>query len=253
MADFKSRLTMMSEMRKKHLTQLRANQLDSSKDKNGSASSSLVGTLRFLAVSEYVLHSSKNTFTGNLTESAELQTKLFSRFEVGESISPSYVSMMSYKALLNALASGNEECAKNFASKMGGRPDIEKEYDRPFDIAFGYALKLITLSDLASAAQWVDALEIACKDAENTDFMGYAKVLRATINSSLSEANAGLIEVVAGHKRQSSGKGLFKDTEDELLCVWGIAVTNLARMRGLNVSAIEPLIPSDLLLTRKPL
>lgn len=163
MADFKGRLKMMSEMRKKHLVQLRENQLDSSKDRTGSASNSLIGTLRFLAIAEYEQRNDTVIFKENMTEAAKVQLNLLSRFDEGENISPSYVSMMSYKALLNALASGNIDCAKKIASKMGGRPEIEKEHDRPFDIAFGYALKLIVSSDFVAATQWVDALETACR------------------------------------------------------------------------------------------
>ena len=46
---------------------------------------------------------------------------------------------------------------------------------------------------------------------------------------------------------QSKGRGVFRDKEDEMLCVWGIGIANLARWRGLNVDAIPPLIPNDLL------
>lgn len=247
MTGIAARFEVLSEMRRKHLAQLVVNQADPLKDKSGSASSSLAGMLRFLSVSEYVLNKNVSEFRSMLVKAAALNNQLFERFDKGETISPSYVSMMSYKALLNVLASGDENLAKEFAAKMGGRSYLEKEYDRAFDIDFGYALKSILLSDFTSAGQWVDALDAACKDSENTDFVGYAKVLRAILSANHADANAGLAQVVAGHKRQCVGKGLFKDTEDELLCVWGVAVANLARMRGVKVQPIEPLIPGDLL------
>lgn len=237
----------MSEMRKKHLTQLRKNQADSARDKTGTASNSLAGTLRFLAVSEFVLNQDKRTFVENLVEAATLRRNLIERFEAGEDISPSYVSMMSYKSLMDALAAGDVQAAKDIAAKMGGRSSIESEYDRPFDLAFGYALKHIVLSDVDSVGQWLDALEVASKDPENKDFAGYAKMLKAIVDKDVPQANAALSDVVAGHKRQCTGKGLCKDTEDELLCVWGVAVANLARMHGVQVDPIEPLIPRDLL------
>lgn len=55
MPDIRSRLGMLSQVRHKHLAQLRADFSQLEKDKNGSATNSLVGTLRFLAVADYVL------------------------------------------------------------------------------------------------------------------------------------------------------------------------------------------------------
>src|SRR5690606_4644420 len=112
---------------------------------------------------------------------------LIERFDAGEDISPSYVSMMSYKSLMDALAAGDGQVAKDIAAKMGGRSSIESEYDRPFDLAFGYALKHIVLSDVDSVGQWLDALEVASKDPENKDFFGYAKVLKAIVDKDVPQ------------------------------------------------------------------
>lgn len=248
MAIDKAKLAKVADAERQDVEFLRKKAADLVKDVKGTVANNLAGSLRLIGVADYVVENSPDLFRAGVSEAAMLRSKLLERFDDGDGVSPSYVSMMSYKALLNALAAGNEQLAKDFASRMGGRSDLEKEYDRPFDIAFGYALKNVVLSDLASAVQWVDAMEVAGKDAENADFIGYAKVLRAILNASHSEANDGLADVVAGHKRQCSGKGLFKDTEDELLCVWGVAVANLALMRGLQVDPIEPLIPADLLI-----
>jgi hypothetical protein len=35
--------------------------------------------------------------------------------------------------------------------------------------------------------------------------------------------------------------------EDEMLCVWGTGLANLARVRGLSITPPGPLIPTDLL------
>jgi hypothetical protein len=238
---------MMREMRRKHLVQLRTNCASPEKDKEGSATNSLVGTLRFLAVADYLLEKDVAAFRSGLTEAAGLRMQLLDRFDAGEPISPSYVSMLTYKAIFNALASGNEPLSKALALKMGGREAIECEYDRPFDVAFGYALKNVLEEDAAAAARRVTALELLCKESENADFRGYATVLRAILDQNAEVAMSGIAEVVAGHKRQSKGGGLFKDSEDEQLSVWGIGLVNLARMRGLKVGSSDPLIPTDLL------
>jgi hypothetical protein len=120
MSGIEKRLPMLLEMRKKHLKQLYVNQSDPAKDKSGSATNSLVGTLRFLAVADYVLKKDIVGFRSKLSEAAGLRSKLFNRFDAGEAISPSYVSMLSYKALCNALASGDLQLANELANHMGG-------------------------------------------------------------------------------------------------------------------------------------
>lgn len=247
MSGIEGRMKPLSEMRRKHLAQLKANCANLVKDKDGSASNSLVGSLRFLAVADYVLHRDIPAFRNQLIEAAHHRVRLFERIDAGEAISPSYVSMMSYKALLNALAAGDQSVARALAALMGGRDAVEQEYDRPFDIALGYTLKSILAGDGIAAMSHVEALESACRDPENQDFMGYAKALKAIVTQDADLLQDGLKEVLAGHKRQSKGSGLFKDTEDEVLCVWGVGLANLARMSGLPVGTDDPLIPGDLL------
>jgi len=206
-----------------------------------------VGTLRFIAVASYVLDKDVPAFRAGLAEAGGFSKQLFDRFGSGEPISPSYVSMMAFKELFNALASGDEGLSKAFAAQMGGRDAIEREYDRPFDVALGYVLKSILTTDDVAAMRYLQAFELACQERENSDFRGYAVVLRAILDQDIEAAEAGFREVIAGHQRQSKSGGLFKDTEDELLSVWGIGLANLARMQGLMVGPSSPFIPMELL------
>jgi len=59
--------------------------------------------------------------------------------------------------------------------------------------------------------------------------------------------NQGLQEIVKGHKKQVK-RGVFKLTDDEVLCVWGVGVANLARHHGLTVNSVEEWIPEKLLI-----
>lgn len=247
MSDLAKRLGVLRDMRRKHLSQLRSNASMPDKDSNGSASNSLAGTLRFLAVADYSLDKSVEAFRSQAIEATELRRCLFERFDSGDPVSPSYVSMMSYKSVFNALAAGNGDLAKSFATSMGGRDSVESEYDRPFDIALGYSLKSLLVADDLAAAQWIKEFSAACREPDNADFQGYAKVLQAVLDKDSESAAQGVEDVIVGHKRQSKVGGLFKDTEDELLCVWGIGVANLARLRGVPIQVDDPLIPSDLL------
>lgn len=241
------RLGVFREMRRKHLAQLRLNHSMPDKDKDGSTSDSLAGSLRFLGVADYVLDKNIAAFRGQLSEAAMLRLKLFERFDSGEPISPSYVSMMAYKPLLNALAASNEGLAQNLAAHMGGRDAIEADYDRLFDRAFGYCLKSIVIHDIAGAQRALQDLELTCNEPENFDFKGYVKALRSIIDHTVEMIPQAFEEIVAGHKKQSAGAGLFKDTEDEVLCVWGVAIANLARWNGLPVPGADPLLPAELM------
>lgn len=248
MKDIAYRLPMMREMRRKHLQVLRANASSPERDRDGTATGSLIGTVRFLAVADYVLDRDVTAFRSGIAEAASLRQDLINRFDSGEPISPSYVSMTNYKALFNALASGDMGLARSLAAKMGGRESIEHEYDRAFDAAMGYALKNVLMNHDGHAWLHVEALESACQGRENSDFEGYARLLRATMTGNAHAGEEALALLIAGHKRQSHGHGLFKDTEDALLCVWGIGLVNLARMRGLPIGSHDSLVPAELLM-----
>ena len=58
---------------------------------------------------------------------------------------------------------------------------------------------------------------------------------------------ASLFQASAEHVKRSKGGGALRDTPDELISIWGIGAANLARWKGLPVSAAPPLIPADLL------
>lgn len=243
----REKMALLAEDERADLHFLRSKISDPLKDKTGSASNSLAGSLRFLSVADYVLGKDVSAFRGQLSEAAMLRLKLFERYEAGEPISPSYVSMMAYKPLLNALAAANQGLAQDLAAHMGGRDAIEAEYDRLFDQAFGYCLKGIVVHDAAAARRALQDLEQACKESENSDFKGYVMALRSIIERDADVLPQAFEEIVAGHKKQSVGTGLFKDTEDEVLCVWGVAVANLARWNGLPVPNPNPLLPAELM------
>ena len=248
MSDLGSRIATLRAMRRNQLVRLRQNCESRDADENGSATSSVIGTLRFLAVADYILDGDVRALRYGLVEAASLRRRLFDRYDAGESISPSYVSMLAYKALFNALAAGSLDESRALAERMGGRASIEDEYDRPFDIAMGYALKSVVIGDDNAALEGIAALGRVCEDQENSDYIGYPGVLGAIVRGDPEMGESALDAVIAGHKRQMKGAGLFRDTEDELLCVWGVGLVNLARMRGLALRPREPLIPAAVLI-----
>lgn len=215
------------------------------KDKNGSSSNTLANLLRFTGVSEYLVNSDITAFKSYLNEAANIRLKIIQRFESGEAISKSYVSMLNYKYLFNAMASGDFDLSKNIAVLMGGREQIENENDHPFDIALGYALKSLVLNT-DDLSENITLFKTTASKPENKDFVGYAEAFDAINNSDNKMFGSALQNIISGHKKQCKGRGVFKDTEDEGLCVWGVSLVNLAKLRGLLVNFDDPLIPSSL-------
>jgi len=243
------RLPMLVELRLEgdHQATISRNAEDPVKDRNGSSSTALADNLRFFGVADYLLKSDVESFRQKLSESAKIQDKLFDRFDNGEPIDGSYVTMLSYKSVFDALAAGDLATAKSLASHMGGRASLEKEHDHPFDYAMGYTLRALVLNDSKQIQEWPAKLLAACAETGMTDFNGYGQVFQAIHANDSASANDGLKAIVKGHQKQSKGKGVFAGTKDEVLCIWGVGMANLAQYHGLQVEAVPPLIPEDLL------
>jgi hypothetical protein len=248
MAGLADRLPMLVELRGENRGIIRANAADREKDKGGSCSSMLALDLRFFGIADYVLKRDVKSFRLQLSEAAEIRKRMFERFEAGEPVDASYVTMLSYKELFNALAAANMPLARSLAGHMGGRHDLEKEHDHPFDYAMGYTLRAFVLDDFQEMRKCPPTLSATCRETNMSDFQGYVQVFEAMLSGDAASANQGLSAVVKGHQRQTKGKGVFANTEDEILCVWGVGMANLARSRGLSVEGVPPLIPNELLL-----
>lgn len=155
--------------------------------------------------------------------------------------------MLCYTELFDALASARIDLANTLAEIMGGRDVIEKKHDHPFDYALGYTLKAFVLNDRVAMTEWSKRFVDVTRQTTNRDFLGYADVFQAILMADPIAAQAGLKHIVKGHEKQSKGSGVFRYTPDEVLCVWGIGMANLARVHGLMVQGVPPLIPDELL------
>ena len=214
-------------------------------DKKGVIAGMLGMLLGKIAMVDYLVDKNVQSFRTGLAESASAYLKRFERFDAGEPISRSYVSMLAYKELLEALASGDMALSMNFAQKMGGRDALEKEYDTPFTIAMGYTLKYLILDDESNAKAWLAKLELLC-EGKLANFKGYVAMIAAIIHQDEAAMNAAIPALIEGHKKESKGQGMFSDLLDEYLAVWAIGLANLAKKRGLHLNAETDLIPKEL-------
>ncbi len=248
----RDRLPRLVQVRQEGFDLVRANAADVQKDWNGATSDMLSLDLRFFGVAAYVLHGDVSAFKTNLAEAAVLIRSLFEREEQGQPIDASLLSMIAHKDVFNALAAGDMELARSLAQRMGGRDELEKKHDHPFDRALGYTLRAFVLNQPQEMTKCAADFSIICKEADNADFQGYAHVFNAILTKNVAMANEGLQQILQGHKHQSKRGGVFKDTVDEILCVWGVGIANLARSDGLFVQGLPPLIPPDLLIPSFP-
>lgn len=247
MSKFAERIALLLTERLNHIVLLEENLRDETKDKDGTASSSVAGSLRFIGVAEYLVNGDIIQFNSQLKRASDIEYNLFLRYDSGEPIAESYVSMLAYKSIFDALAACEFDLAKNFAMVIGGRDKMEKYFDHPFDYAMGYTLKSIVLQDVEMMDKWSRDFTMVSTKKGNSNFSGYASMFIAIKDKDNNKAREALDEIVKGHIKLSKGRGVFKDTEDELLCVWGLGIVNLARYLGLDVPAHPPLIPDDLI------
>ena len=247
MGNIRERLAVLLEERLEDVAVLRLNASHTESDRTGSASASLANSLRFIGVAQYVLNHDIGAFKTNLIESARIRLRLLDRFDTRAPISKSYVSILVYKSIFNALAAGDFSLGQALASKMGGRSVIEQEYDHPFDLAMGYALRACVLDNESEMEVRIGQLESYC--AENSpNFVGYADLFKVIYSEANAYGSAALVRILEGHEREANGRGCFKDSEDEMISVWAVGTVNLARTRGLSIPAVAPLVPDDLLI-----
>ncbi|MCA9028000.1 MAG: hypothetical protein KDA86_22510 [Planctomycetaceae bacterium] len=228
------------------------------RDQAGAFSRNVCECFRQIGTARYLLYSDVDAFRQNLSESAKLRKKLVDRFLAGEPIPPSTVSDLTYKYLLDALAAGDFEGAKQIAEVTEKRHDdswtegtnivIQCEGSEDFAECFTYALKAFVLDRRGDMQHWTGRLEVSLRHPKMKTLAGYGQVLRGILDEDEQTANRGIQAVLEGHQKESKGSGLFAGTAEELICIWGIGISNLALHRGIRIDSSPPLIPGELLL-----
>jgi hypothetical protein len=78
-------------------------------------------------------------------------------------------------------------------------------------------------------------------------YAGYALAFEA-INKRDSEIFYKAFEMVMkGHRVLCRRGAEFGDSEDEIIAIWPLGLINLARMKGMDVTVDDSLVPKDLL------
>jgi hypothetical protein len=236
------------ECDREDLPQIQRKLQDPQADRNGVLSSTLMRMHRSIGVAEYVLNGSVSEFRARLSEGGRICLNMFRRYDSGEGISNSYVSMITYQNLFDLLASADFDLARDLALAMGGRDLIEKKNDHPFDYAFGYVLKAFVLRDRSETERRLGIFKEVCERKAPGGFSGYCELFEDMLSGNSSRSAKSVEALVRGHEKMSKGKGIFALRNDKYLCVWGIGMVNMARaLYALQVPSASPLIPDDLL------
>ncbi len=243
MAGLAQRLEAVARDRQTMVDRWRARLSDPRENATGTASNTLAGHLRLLAIAAYALDRDVRRFRLLLGESASLVASLYDRFDSGEPIDESYVSWMGYKALFDALACGDGALATRLAAKLGGRPQIERKHDAPFTRAIASALKHVVLGAGPDVLPAVAAFAEVCRGKGNAAFAGYAAGLQAIVDADAGAVEAAVAVVLAAHPGLCSRGRMFDLTPDEVICTWALGVVNLAVSRGMPVRVDHPLVP----------
>jgi hypothetical protein len=229
------------------LPTLRKRAEDPLQDRRGVASNSLSCQLRSIALYQYLVNGNAGAFQSNLRECVGQRLQLLQRFDRGEPIDGSLVSMLASYGLFEALAASDLQLSIEYARHLGGRTEIEKQNDLPFVESLGYTLKYAVLDEKAEWSRWGRRLIDACQQIkENVNFLGHAQLIDAIRAGDLVKAEHAMEDVISGHLAECEQHLMFGELDKDL-CLWGIGLANLCRWRGLRVRARSPLVPEGLL------
>ncbi|EKK02631.1 hypothetical protein RBSH_02046 [Rhodopirellula baltica SH28] len=205
------------------------------------------GAARFVGVAEFVLNGDAESFRQLLTESVSLTLALFDRAQASDSVSASYLSLIRYQSVLDALAVGRFDLADRFATLLRGRESLDRSQVHKFDRMIAYSLLAVLGHDPNSADHTANFIDY-CSAKGNQSYTGYAVALDAIRQRDSQLLLDGLNAIIKSHRRLASS-GIFNLKADELLCVWGLAICNLARHKGLKLDFDHELIPATLMET----
>lgn len=215
-------------------------------DPQGNATYSLAGEFRAVAVYQCVAERKWDEFAILIKRSPQLWMKLLARSHRDETISPSLVDFIpAYQCTLDALAAGDEALAKQVAVEIQHRTEGN---GHRWSRIFAHALKS-TVLEAEDVEERLVELETEVQQKGSLQFQGHAQVLRCLVERNFACVEEAFQKLIKGHRRLSSGSGMFNLTEDKYLCVWGVGLANLLLLRGLPVEIDDPLIPRQLLLS----
>lgn len=218
---------------------------DPVRNANGGDTYSVGSSYRVIGIMDYLMKGQIAAIRNGLRLSAQQAIKLFARRAGGDPIDPSFLTILCFHQVYDALAAGDFALARELSEHMGSSEAWEKKMCHPHVLAFGYCLKAFVEDSGDNEKRY--RVEELRKKHFNSHFDGYVMMFDAILAKDSELGNAAALEIAKGHKKESKGRGQFALREDKFLSIWGIGMINLARSYGLDIEIDDPLIPADLL------
>lgn len=198
---------------------------------------------RKLATLEWHLHKDAELFREYNKKAVEYDIK---RFKDSKEKEPDIAFQSPYAKLLDTISAGNESFSKETTIFVDDNHDYKS---KPIAHLAPWLYRcLVALVLDRNADQWeffMEKLKKAFSTKQYGKLYPYALLLEAiwTKNETLFHEQ---IQIVADtHKKLT--RSIFDDYEDKLLCLWGIALCNLAKMKGMKIEFDHPFIPKELI------
>ena len=195
---------------------------------------------RKLATLEWCLHKDAELFREYMKEAIQYFLEWVKQDETVIFYPPSLVQ------LLDVLNTGNVSLIKEFIEYVDDHFDYKTKPDaHPADWLYRCLVALILGRN---ADQWdffIEKLKKGYSVQKRLKLYPYGLLLEAiwTQNEDLFHEQ---IQIIAEtHKKLT--RSIFDDYEDKLLCLWGIALCNLAKIKGLRIEFDHPFIPKELI------
>jgi hypothetical protein len=215
-------------------------------DSNGSSMFLVSEELYFLGVASYIQSGDIKLYRSYLVESSELVNRLF-KIPFNKNSSSQLFVLRRYKEIFIALSVGSFMNAIEISKVLGGRYELEKEFDDEFSQAVGYTLKKLLHDDTNWTSQRLLDIKQAAIRFKMPGFAGIGDIFQGIINSDQELIDFGFKKFLQEYKKQCKGHGMFVGLTEELLCVWGIGLANLVLYKGMKVNVEDDMMPRELL------
>ncbi|MFT3684724.1 MAG: hypothetical protein QM783_07295 [Phycisphaerales bacterium] len=197
------------------------------------------------SIHSWVRKASVNLYRQLAKRSAELHLELVKRSERGDPIADSRIGFMSYQRLFDGLASGSLPLAADVAGRILSRTTKIPDPVSAFDRSFCQALCAFVFQSPDRAIQ-LEKFKPMLESSATKPFAGYGAAFEAMLNSDRESLNRAILDIAEGHIKLGK-TGVWKETVDRELCVWGIGIAQLAKSYNLDADIDHVLIPGALI------
>jgi len=210
-------------------------------NKDGGETYALRLTLIGIAAGQYLVDHSIEGYRESLRKSAKLRLSMVKKYDAGESIDISVVSLNIYIELFHALAAADFETAYEFARLIGkDSPRSDRSIVHHSDCVMAYAIKYLMLEDTENFNLWHSRLEARTQKKGDKSYQGLAKAMKGIGEKDIKMTEEGLMAFSKVFHRIAKQFG--RD-----MCLDGIGLANLARHQGLKIQIDTEWIPAELL------